>query len=65
MIAATLGPVASAFSICALGSKWRLHIAPGQKVEDATYVDDPAWYVALAFTVEALFKRRLTVCLHS
>ncbi|KAK2594691.1 hypothetical protein QQS21_007600 [Conoideocrella luteorostrata] len=43
MIAATLGPVASAFSICALGSKWRLHIPPGSKIDNATFVDDPAW----------------------
>lgn len=43
MIAATLGPVASAFSICALGSKWRLHITPGKSIHQATFIDDPAW----------------------
>ncbi|KAG6217164.1 hypothetical protein E4U50_004343 [Claviceps purpurea] len=43
MIAATLGPVASAFSICALGSQWRQHLLPGKSVDLAEFVDDPAW----------------------
>ncbi|KAG6040728.1 hypothetical protein E4U41_007289 [Claviceps citrina] len=43
MIAATLGPVASAFSICALGSKWRQYIPPGKSIDQATFIDDPAW----------------------
>lgn len=45
MIAATLGPVASAFSICALGSQWRQHLLPEKSVDLAEFVDDPAWYV--------------------
>lgn len=45
MIAATLGPVASAFSICALVSPWRQHLVPGKSLDDATIVTDPAWYV--------------------
>ncbi|KJK81744.1 hypothetical protein H634G_03006 [Metarhizium anisopliae BRIP 53293] len=43
MIAATLGPVASAFSICALGSQWRQKLVPGQNVDDAVFIQDPAW----------------------
>ncbi|KAG5981981.1 hypothetical protein E4U55_002443 [Claviceps digitariae] len=43
MIAATLGPVASAFSICALGSQWLQHITPGKSIDEATFVEDPAW----------------------
>ncbi|TWU75019.1 Potassium channel [Metarhizium rileyi] len=43
MVAATLGPVASAFSICALGSQWRQKLVPGQSVDDATFIQDPAW----------------------
>ncbi|KAG5998619.1 hypothetical protein E4U52_007112 [Claviceps spartinae] len=43
MIAATLGPVASAFSICALGSQWRQHLLPEKSVDLAEFVDDPAW----------------------
>ncbi|KAG5943851.1 hypothetical protein E4U59_007864 [Claviceps monticola] len=43
MIAATLGPVASAFSICALGSQWRQHLLPGKGIDLAEFVDDPAW----------------------
>lgn len=45
MIAATLGPVASAFSICALGSQWRQKLVPGKDVDDATFIQDPPWYV--------------------
>ncbi|KAG6015117.1 hypothetical protein E4U54_004211 [Claviceps lovelessii] len=43
MIAATLGPVASAFSICALGSQWRQHVMPGKSIDQATFIQDPAW----------------------
>ncbi|KAG6008909.1 hypothetical protein E4U21_003721 [Claviceps maximensis] len=43
MIAATLGPVASAFSICALGSQWRQHVTPGKSIDQATFIEDPAW----------------------
>ncbi|KAF7545762.1 hypothetical protein G7Z17_g8930 [Cylindrodendrum hubeiense] len=43
MIAGTLGPVASAFSICALVRPWRQHLPPGTDVQDAYYINDPAW----------------------
>lgn len=67
MIAATLGPVASAFSICALGSKWRLHITPGKSIDQATFIDDPAWYVDVVLATELSLARstcitQLTIC---
>ncbi|KAI1801936.1 voltage-gated potassium channel [Daldinia bambusicola] len=43
MIAGTLGPVASAFSICSLVKYWRQHIPPGSDVTKADYVKDPPW----------------------
>ncbi|KAG5950369.1 hypothetical protein E4U53_005193 [Claviceps sorghi] len=45
MIAATLGPVASAFSICALGSPWLQHITPGKSIDQATFIQDPPWLI--------------------
>ncbi|KAI0602106.1 hypothetical protein F4775DRAFT_538301 [Biscogniauxia sp. FL1348] len=47
MIAGTLGPVASAFSICALVKNWRQHILPGSDVTKAVFVPDPPWLVAV------------------
>ncbi|KAF5657213.1 tok1-voltage outward-rectifying k+ channel [Fusarium heterosporum] len=47
MIAGTLGPVASAFSICALVRPWRQHLYPGKDVYDATYVPDPVWLITI------------------
>ncbi|ROT36504.1 voltage-gated potassium channel [Sodiomyces alkalinus F11] len=47
MIAGTLGPVASAFSICALARPWRQHIPPGTSITDAPFVDDPIWLTVI------------------
>ncbi|EGX95714.1 potassium channel, putative [Cordyceps militaris CM01] len=47
MIAGTLGPVASAFSICALSRPWRQYMPPGTDFESATYVSDPPWLTAV------------------
>ncbi|KAI1380363.1 voltage-gated potassium channel [Hypoxylon crocopeplum] len=47
MIAGTLGPVASAFSICALVKNWRQHILPGSDVTKALFVPDPPWLIAV------------------
>ncbi|KAL7917897.1 hypothetical protein ACQKWADRAFT_305634 [Trichoderma austrokoningii] len=47
MIAGTIGPVASAFSICALVSPWRQHLLPGQEPDQAHYIPDPAWLTAI------------------
>ncbi|KAI0394229.1 voltage-gated potassium channel [Xylariaceae sp. FL0594] len=47
MVAGTLGPVASAFSICALVNHWRQHVPPGADLTTAEFVDDPAWLLAV------------------
>ncbi|KAF5018163.1 hypothetical protein F66182_9873 [Fusarium sp. NRRL 66182] len=47
MIAGTLGPVASAFSICALVRPWRQHLVPGELVKEAAFIDDPVWLTAI------------------
>lgn len=43
MIAGTLGPVASAFSICALVRPWRQQLVGGTDVDLAPFIDDPPW----------------------
>lgn len=45
MIAGTLGPVASAFSILSLVEKWRQHIPPGSDINSAEFIEDPAWLI--------------------
>lgn len=45
MIAGTLGPVASAFSVCALVRPWRQHYVPGTDVDKAEFIPDPIWWV--------------------
>ncbi|XEU95111.1 hypothetical protein FSHL1_000395 [Fusarium sambucinum] len=47
MIAGTLGPVASAFSICALVRPWRQHRPPGQIVKTAPFIADPIWLTVI------------------
>ncbi|RWA03385.1 hypothetical protein EKO27_g11720 [Xylaria grammica] len=47
MVAGTLGPVASAFSICALVKPWRQRIPPGLDVTKAVFIHDPSWLVAI------------------
>lgn len=47
MIAGTLGPVASAFSICALVKNWRQHILPGSDVTKAVFIPDPTWLLVV------------------
>lgn len=48
MIAGTLGPVASAFSICALVQYWRKHILPGSDVTKAVFdLQDPIWLTVI------------------
>lgn len=50
MVAATLGPVASAFSVCALVRPWRQIFPPGSDIDKAVFVDDPDWCVHLLVT---------------
>lgn len=47
MIAGTLGPVASAFSICALVKPWRQSYPPGTDVTTAPFIPDPPWLTAI------------------
>ncbi|RYO89413.1 hypothetical protein DL764_008581 [Monosporascus ibericus] len=47
MVAGTLGPVASAFSICALVEKWRQMIPPGSDITKAEFIQDPVWLLAV------------------
>lgn len=54
LIAGTFGPMASAFSICALVVHWRVYIPPGAAEQNGVPIPDPKWYVsyfwhALAF----------------
>ncbi|EFX01171.1 potassium channel [Grosmannia clavigera kw1407] len=47
MAAGTLGPVASAFSICALVRPWRQEIVAGTTIETAVFIDDPVWLTGI------------------
>ncbi|KAL6859221.1 voltage-gated potassium channel [Trichoderma novae-zelandiae] len=46
MVAGTIGPVASAFSICALVAPWRQKLV-SQDPDSAVYVGDPVWLTAI------------------
>lgn len=43
MIASTLGPVANAFSVCALVRPWRQFFPPGSDIDKAQFISDPVW----------------------
>ncbi|KAF2642892.1 voltage-gated potassium channel [Massarina eburnea CBS 473.64] len=47
LIAGTFGPIANAFSICALVEKWRVYIPPGADEGHGVKVEDPVWLVAV------------------
>lgn len=47
LIAGTFGPIASAFSICALSSSWRVYLPPGKLQDEGTVIDDPHWCVVV------------------
>ncbi|KAK8185347.1 uncharacterized protein BKA78DRAFT_346679 [Phyllosticta capitalensis] len=47
LIAGTFGPLANAFSICALVVKWRLYVPPGQDETTGVFLKDPAWLIAI------------------
>ncbi|RCI10289.1 hypothetical protein L249_8550 [Ophiocordyceps polyrhachis-furcata BCC 54312] len=47
MVAGTLGPVASAFSICALVRQWRMHVPPMTDLNAAKFVPDPPWLLII------------------
>ncbi|KAK4160065.1 outward-rectifier potassium channel TOK1 [Cladorrhinum sp. PSN259] len=47
MIAGTLGPTATAFSICAFSRPWRQNLPAGSDISTATYVKDPSWLLII------------------
>ncbi|CZR52236.1 probable potassium channel [Phialocephala subalpina] len=47
LIAGTFGPMASAFSICALAVHWRVYIPPGTPEDNAIPIDDPKWLIGI------------------
>ncbi|KAL1648335.1 hypothetical protein SLS58_002088 [Diplodia intermedia] len=47
LIAGTFGPLANAFSICALVEKWRVYIPPGMDETVGEPVQDPSWLIAV------------------
>ncbi|KAF8862250.1 voltage-gated potassium channel [Acephala macrosclerotiorum] len=47
LIAGTFGPMASAFSICALVVHWRDYIPPGAAEENGIPIDDPKWLIGI------------------
>ncbi|EXJ89409.1 hypothetical protein A1O3_02476 [Capronia epimyces CBS 606.96] len=47
LVAGTFGPMASAFSICALVENWRVKIPPGGSEEHGIDIKDPSWLIAV------------------
>ncbi|KAH9868467.1 hypothetical protein J1614_007539 [Plenodomus biglobosus] len=47
LIAGTFGPMANAFSICALPNEWRVYIPPGSDEGHGIKVSDPKWLIAV------------------
>jgi potassium channel subfamily K len=47
LIAGTFGPIANAFSICALVVKWRVFMPPGVDEAHGTPIEDPKWLIAI------------------
>ncbi|EXJ57667.1 uncharacterized protein A1O5_12457 [Cladophialophora psammophila CBS 110553] len=47
LVAGTFGPMANAFSICALVENWRVEIPPGGTEEHGIDIKDPDWLIAV------------------
>ena len=47
LMAGTFGPMANAFSICALVENWRVSIPPGGTEEHGIDIKDPRWLIAV------------------
>lgn len=47
LMAGTFGPMANAFSICALVENWRVSIPPGGTEEHGINIKDPKWLIAV------------------
>ena len=54
LIAGTGGPMASAFSICALAVHWRVFIPEGATEAGGVDIDDPTWSVTRTFSPSGL-----------
>ncbi|KPI44668.1 Outward-rectifier potassium channel TOK1 [Cyphellophora attinorum] len=47
LAAGTFGPMANAFSICALVENWRVYVPPGGSADHGIDVKDPRWLIAI------------------
>ncbi|KAI9736507.1 MAG: Potassium channel [Claussenomyces sp. TS43310] len=47
LIAGTFGPMASAFSVCALVVHWRMAIPAGGSEANGIYIEDPGWLIGI------------------
>lgn len=47
LLAATFGPIANGFSICALVYSWRQYIPPGASSSEGQRLEDPSWLIAV------------------
>jgi potassium channel subfamily K len=56
LIAGTFGPIANAFSVCALVEDWRVKIPPNGTEEHGIPIKDPKWCVAICFEECALIR---------
>ncbi|KAF2691837.1 voltage-gated potassium channel [Lentithecium fluviatile CBS 122367] len=54
LIAGTFGPIANAFSICALVEKWRVYMPPGVDEGHGEHIEDPKWLIAVN-TISLIF----------
>lgn len=59
LIAGTFGPMANAFSICALVENWRVKIPAGGTEEHGIDIKDPRWYAPSAYRRTILIANRL------
>ncbi|KAH7393757.1 potassium channel-like protein [Cadophora sp. MPI-SDFR-AT-0126] len=50
LIAGTFGPIASAFSVCALTVPWRFNTLGKEAKENGNYIDDPKWLIGINAT---------------
>ncbi|KAH9206221.1 hypothetical protein DL95DRAFT_488189 [Leptodontidium sp. 2 PMI_412] len=50
LIAGTFGPIASAFSVCALTVPWRFNTQGKEATENGNYIDDPKWLIGINAT---------------
>ncbi|QIW99308.1 hypothetical protein AMS68_004826 [Peltaster fructicola] len=65
LLAGTFGPMATAFSICALVYGWREYLPPGTVEADASALSDPHWLIAInALSLAAALAGNLALLLN-